>query len=856
MRKIACTVALFCAFAARSSAGPGTVARTYNDPPNQANDLFGSAVAGTGNNLLVGAPGVGNTGAVYSFVQSSNAVQSTLLVPTGMTGVSFGSAIASTSSKVIVGDPDALVAPQPETVYTGAAVVYQSVTDVSPLIVRNPLKATSDRFGAAVAISSAGFVVGAPDLTTGSVTKAGAAYIYTNGNASPVWSLENPSPGTETGFGTSVAYSEDALVAVGAPGATTSTMLGSVSLYNAGTGALVGNIVNPGVGGELFGYSLANVGGSIIVGAPAAGSGTGRVYVYDRATRILQWTLSDPTPTAGEQFGYAVSGVDHYVIVGAPDDNTSAAKAGSIFVFDANTGSLVLSVANPQPSTNDSFGKSVAGIGTNILVGDPTSSAAGGASNAGQAFLVGGPNSTSAPPADPSGLAAVTISSTQIRINFTDNSNNEQGFIVERRLESGGSFTEVTTLAENVTEYLDSGLAPTTGYCYRVKAFNADGESQYTSEACATTFAGIIPELIDRLPNPGGEGDLFGYSISALGKTLLAPSCVVIGAPGNDNGGTSAGIAYIFDRSSKFPLVTLANPHPAGAPEFGTAVAALGKYIFVGAPNDDADGADAGIVYMFDGETGILLHTFHSPEPHAGDHFGASVAAQGKTQVIIGAPGRSVEASNSGAAFVFSALSAAHLRTILNPTPFAGDRFGAAVAGLKGSIGVVAPNSNGSSAGSGELYGFATNNAVKSYFSNASSVANAGGKSLGGASQFASNGPGFAYLFSGKKAKVIYPNPSPDAGDSFGASVAGAKKLVVVGAPLDDSTGPDAGEAYLFTQKLPFVLRAYINPAPNQGDHFGHAVAIASPVAYIGAPYDDTDGDDAGSVYMYNAPLK
>ena len=842
-----------CAFA-----GPGTLVRAYDDPPAQANDSFGYAVAGSDTKLLVGAPGVGSTGAAYSFTQSSAAPQAALLIPGGMTAHAFGSAVATTQSVIAVGDPDATIAPTVETVYTGAVVVYQSVSDASPLTVPNPVASNVDDFGSAISASSAGLAIGAPSFTSATVAQAGRAYIYANASANPSFILENPAPATETSFGTAVAYSEDGLVAVGAPGSSTTASGGSVSIFSASTGALVGTITNPGTAGDQFGFSLATLNETIIIGAPSAATpgGAGKVYVYDRATRILQRTLVDPTPNAGEQFGFSVDANSHYIYVGAPHDAGTVAGAGNVYVFDANDGSNALTVPNPQPNSTDSFGFAVAAAGLNVLVGDPTSTVSGGAANAGQVFLMGGPDSSVAPPNAPSDLAAVTISSTQIRINFSDNSNNEQGFIVERRLQSGGSFTPIITLAENTTEYLDGGLAPTTGYCYRVKAFNSDGESSYSAEACATTFAGIIPEFIGRLPNPGAPGDLFGFSIAAMGKTAVARSAVAIGAPGNDNGGTSAGIVYVFDRSSAAPLATLANPHPADEAQFGYSVGAIGKYVFVGAPYDDTDGRDAGLAFMFDGETGVLLHTFHSPSPHPRDHFGKSIAAFGKTQVIIGAPERSVEAPNSGAAFVFSTLSATAIRTILNPTPANGDHFGASVAGLKGSVGVTAPSSNGSSAGSGELFAFKSNNTLKGYFGNASSVGYAGGKSVGGAAQQGSNGPGFAFLFSGSKAKVTYPNPSPDAGDAFGFSVAGAKKLVAVGAPLDDSTGSNAGEAYLFSQKLPFVLRAYINPAPNEGDQFGYALAIAAPYAYVGAPYDDTDGNDAGSVYIYNAPLK
>ena len=54
------------------------------------------------------------------------------------------------------------------------------------------------------------------------------------------------------------------------------------------------------------------------------------------------------------------------------------------------------------------------------------------------------------PPAAPSNLSATTISSSQINLTWTDNSNNENGFKVEQSID-GTNFAQIAMLASNAT---------------------------------------------------------------------------------------------------------------------------------------------------------------------------------------------------------------------------------------------------------------------------------------------------------------------------------------------------------------------------------------------------------------------
>ena len=97
------------------------------------------------------------------------------------------------------------------------------------------------------------------------------------------------------------------------------------------------------------------------------------------------------------------------------------------------------------------------------------------------------------PPAAPTNLTATTSSSSQINLAWTDTASNETGFRIERKLGAGGTYAEIATPAANVTSYSDTGLAASTTYYYRVRAYNATGTSAYSNEANATTSATTPP---------------------------------------------------------------------------------------------------------------------------------------------------------------------------------------------------------------------------------------------------------------------------------------------------------------------------------------------------------------------------
>ncbi|MDX1393017.1 MAG: S8 family serine peptidase [Gemmatimonadota bacterium] len=107
------------------------------------------------------------------------------------------------------------------------------------------------------------------------------------------------------------------------------------------------------------------------------------------------------------------------------------------------------------------------------------------------------------PPAPPSSLSAVATSENTIDLSWTDGSIDEDGFRIERRQGPSGEFEFLYDAGPGVTTFGDAGLAPDTELCYRVAAFNGDGISAYTNEACATTAKAPPPAPPITVPSQG-----------------------------------------------------------------------------------------------------------------------------------------------------------------------------------------------------------------------------------------------------------------------------------------------------------------------------------------------------------------
>jgi len=90
-------------------------------------------------------------------------------------------------------------------------------------------------------------------------------------------------------------------------------------------------------------------------------------------------------------------------------------------------------------------------------------------------------------PLAPTALLATAISSSEIDLQWTDNSRDEDGFQIERSNDNK-SWKLVATVGPNVSNYSNTGLSGNKTYAYRVRAFNRAGTSDYSNTASTRTL--------------------------------------------------------------------------------------------------------------------------------------------------------------------------------------------------------------------------------------------------------------------------------------------------------------------------------------------------------------------------------
>ncbi len=88
----------------------------------------------------------------------------------------------------------------------------------------------------------------------------------------------------------------------------------------------------------------------------------------------------------------------------------------------------------------------------------------------------------------------------EVELAWVDNSANEDGFRVERKVEPTGDYATLITVGTNTTTYVDTAVSASETYCYRVKAFNAVGDSGYTNEVCAMPSLAASPPPVASPP--------------------------------------------------------------------------------------------------------------------------------------------------------------------------------------------------------------------------------------------------------------------------------------------------------------------------------------------------------------------
>jgi hypothetical protein len=168
-----------------------------------------------------------------------------------------------------------------------------------------------------------------------------AAYVIDPSTGFVNLKIGRPSGSLTKNFGASVAAIQSDILVGGRSS--------SVYRFDGITGAIKASYNDPGMSG-LFGFTIAGAGSKVLVGAKKAHgteSKDGVCYVFDANSGTLLKTISNPDPDKGGWFGMDISVYnDRYALIGDPMD---ASKNGVAYLYDLETYSLLAEFVNPEP---------------------------------------------------------------------------------------------------------------------------------------------------------------------------------------------------------------------------------------------------------------------------------------------------------------------------------------------------------------------------------------------------------------------------------------------------------------------------------------------------------------------------
>ncbi|MHC4069371.1 MAG: FG-GAP repeat protein [Planctomycetota bacterium] len=317
------------------------------------------------------------------------------------------------------------------------------------------------------------------------------------------------------------------------------------------------------------------------------------------------------------------------------------------------------------------------------------------------------------------------------------------------------------------------------------------------------------------LASDGAVQDRFGLSVAVSGDYA------VVGAPSDEDNGYASGSGYIFVRDGN-NWGQQAKLLPSDGQEddnFGDSVSISGDYCIIGAHVDDDNGQYSGSAYIFvqDGNSWVQQAKLLASDGAAYDYFGRPVSIC-DDYAIVGAKGDDDNGYSSGSAYIFvrdgnSWVQQAKL-TASDGQEY--DYFGSSVS-ISGDycvVGAYEDDDNGNASGSAYMF------------------------------------KREAELWS-EQAKLTASDGA--AGDWFGISVSVSGDYAIVGDSNDTDNGYASGSAYIFVRDgNSWLQQAKLLPSDGEEwDLFGVSVSISGDYGVVGALFDDDNGLDSGSAYVF-----
>lgn len=629
-------------------------------------DLFGSAIALQGDTAFIGAPGAAagggfssNRGCVYVFSREGGtwAQQAVLLGTDGTSTAGFGSALAVSGDTLLVGAPEEVRGTSSNPQFPGCAYIFDRSGDLW----NQSTKLTAadgeagDMFGTAVALEGDRAMVGAPDDNAEGGLMEGSVYAFVR-NAEG-WShsqtLRMTGPRNDARFGSAIDLEGNTLL-IGAPlddgpGGIGSREGGAFVFAESGGSWSLQSRLDPTANGVVgFGRSVVLDGDQAIVGAPgwyrATTNAAGRVYVFhrDEASWSVGTSLAPADSFVGDDFGFPLALGGQTLLAGRGTAGSYAfyTKNGveSVHVFTESSGTWQPeALLRPTDGGDESHhGTAVALDGDRCVIGLPYDDSGVNDYRHGSAYILKRetgawtlesrlthpiPNMTAE-----FGLA-VGLEDDLVVIG------SENGAFAYRRSESGWDLEEALTPSGRAKDdkfggavAISQGRIAVGAPFIHYRSFGSHG-IVYLFARDRSDWNQIARLEANETFTGYHSGDLFGQALAFEGDRLL------VGAPSRYSI-TFKGRAYVFGEQDGVwtKEATLAGVDWEHPDRFGSAVALDGDQILIGAPGDN-------LAYAYHRQAGAweLRQTLAIPELGEESRFGSAVTLEGEI-AMVGAP--------------------------------------------------------------------------------------------------------------------------------------------------------------------------------------------------------------------------
>ena len=854
-----------------ATAGKSQAALTWDDPSNssitgyeylkaQVTKLtaFGNSVAVDGDTMVIRARrDNSNRGSAYVFIRQSGtwSQAAKLTASDGATGDSFGLSVAVHGNTIVVGaygDDDNGSNSGSAYVFTKPANGWATTNTAAKLTASDG--AADDEFGRSVAVHGDTIVVGAyGDEDNG--YNSGSAYVFTKPTdgwvtTSTAAKLTASDGAANDWFGIRVAVHEDTIVVGAHYDDDNGTDSGSAYVFTkpangwATTSTAAKLTASDGAAYDYFGLSVAVHGDTIVVGAwqdDDNGSESGSAYVFTKPTNGWATTstaakLTASDGAADDYFGRSVAVHGDTIVVGAWQDDDNGNNSGSAYVYELSDWSTV-----PDSAHN-----------TNPVGANATSYTVTGLTN-GQEYNFWIRANNTLGTSSPSDLVAITpINTIPIAVEDTSSTDEDTAIdinVVANDTDTDGDTLSVTavTTPTNGTAAITAGSTTTVTYTPNAN-FNGSDSFDYTVSDGTDTDTGTVNITVTAVNDPpvavndfastdedttvdinviSNDTDVEGDTLSVTQVTTpsngtaaitTGSTTTVTYTPDTDFIGTDTFDYTVSDGTDTATgTATIIVGDPPVKPTGLTAAASNSQAALTW--DDPSDNSITGYEYRLRTQVAKLT----ASDGAADDHFGYSVAVDGDTMVV----GSYGDNSNRGSAYVFIRQSGTwnQAAKLTASDGTAGDYFGLSVAMHEDTIVVGAWWDDDNGAQSGSAYVFTK--------------------------------PANGWATTSTAAKLTASDGAAD--DDFGLSVAMHGNTIVVGAYEDDDNGSASGSAYVFTKPangwITTSTAAKLTASDGAaGDHFGQQVAMHGDTIVVGAHYDDDNGQDSGSAYVFTKP--